>query len=106
MTAQTSRGKGTIVRCILEHPKDLGRMAAGQPASIWQPDVGLREAFADVPCVAVAGHQCQFPGIDRKKPTRLYSDILSMADFGYVGWPRFDTRGFYLGPLPKLCGHS
>ena len=36
--------------------------------------------------------RCQFPGVDRRKPTRLYSDILKMADFGKVGWSRFDSR--------------
>ena len=103
--AKTAKGKGRLVRCILEHPEDLGRMERGEPASIWQlPEI--RSAFGDLPCVSVAGHQCQFPGVDRKKPTRLYSDILSIGDFGFIGWPRFDSRGYYLGPLPRACGHS
>ena len=80
-------------------------MARGEPASIWQLPQ-LRKAFGDTPCVTVAGHQCQFPGVDRAKPTRLFSDIASMANFGHVGWPRFDSRGYYLGPLPRSCGHK
>ena len=93
-----------MVRAILEHPEDLGRMNRGEPASIWQLKE-IRTAFGGTPCVSVAGHQCQFPGVDRRKPTRLYSDILKIADFGKVGWPRFDSRGFYIGPLPHDCGH-
>ena len=102
--AQVARKRGFLVRCILEHAEDLGRMSRGEPAAIWQlPE--LRGVFGDPPCVSVAGHQCQVHGVDRAKPTRLYSDILSMMQFGHTGWPRFDSRGYYLGPLPKCCGH-
>ena len=59
--AQTAKRKGFMVRCVLEHPEDLGRTHRGEPASIWQPEVGLREAFGDNLAVTVAGHQCQFP---------------------------------------------
>ena len=68
-------------------------MSSGEPASIWQLKE-LREAFGGTPCVSVAGHQCKFPGVDRKKHTILYSDILKLAEFGYVGWPRLDSRGY------------
>jgi hypothetical protein len=44
--------------------------------------------------------------VDRKKPTRLLTDILTFKDFGHPGWPKFDARGFYLGPLPRVCGHN
>ena len=88
---------------MLEHPEDLGRCSRGEPASIWQlPE--FRAAFGDTPFVSVAGHQCQF-GVDRKKPTQLLSDILEMEDFGSAGWPSFDSRGWYVGPLPMDCGH-
>ena len=40
-----------------------------------------------------------------QEPTRLFSDIGSLADFGRMGWPRFDSRDYYVGPLPKECGH-
>ena len=104
-TARTAKKKGCVARCILEHPEDLGRMDRGEPASIWQlPEI--RSASCGLPCVSVAGHQCQFPGVDRKKPTRLYSDILSIGDFGFIGWPKFDSRGYCLGPLPRACGHK
>ena len=72
---------------ILEHPEDLGRVPSGQPSSIWQlPE--LRKAYAEFDHVSVAGHQCQF-GLDAPKPTRLLSDIISLAAFGYPGWPKF-----------------
>ena len=64
----------------MEHPEDLGRMHRGEPASIWQlPEIRL--AFGEFPYATVAGHQCQFPGVDRAKPTRLLSDILEVTDF-------------------------
>ena len=82
--AQQVRTKGFVVRAVLEHPEDLGRMDKGEPASIWQlPE--LRSAFGDTPFVCVAGHQCQFPGIDLKKPTRIMTDILTFKVFGHVG---------------------
>ena len=65
-TAQLSRKKGHVVRCVLEHLEDLGRLHNGESASIWQLGE-LRCAFGDTPCVCVAGPQCRFPGVDRKK---------------------------------------
>ena len=53
--------------------------------------------------VSVAGHQCQFK-VDYAKPTRLYSDIARIADFGQVGWLQVDANDWYMGPLPR-CGH-
>ena len=103
--AQLARSKGFVVRAVLEDPEDLGRMDKGELASIWQlPEV--RTAFGDTPFASVAGHQCQFPRVDRKKPTRLLTDILTFKDFGHVGLPKFDARGYYLGPLPRVCGHN
>ena len=55
--------------------------------------------------MTAAGHQCQF-GVDRAKPTRIWSDILSLRAFGFEGWPIFDEEGWYIGPLPKSCGHD
>ena len=101
---QTARARGHRVFSVLEHPEDLGMTPRGEPASIWQlPE--LRKAFGKARFWTVAGHQCQF-GVGRKKPTRLFSDILSFADFGLVGWPKFDSRGFYVGPIPKDGGHT
>ena len=94
-----------MVRAVLEHLQDLGRMGKGEPASIWQLPQ-LRSAFGDTAFVCVAGHQCQFPGVGRKKPTRLMTDILAFEEFGHVAWPKFDAREYYLGPLPRVCGHN
>jgi hypothetical protein len=103
--AQRAKRNGHNVACLLEHPEDLGRCHRGEPASIWQPEVGVRKAFGNSRAVSVAGHQCQFPDTDRKKPTRLWSDIDDIKDFGFVGWPCFDAAGYYIGPLPHDCGH-
>ena len=44
--------------------------------------------------------------MDYKKPTRLLSDILSVKDFGFHGWPRCNYKDIYQGPLPQDCGHK
>ena len=109
-TAALARAQGHQVRCLLEHPEDLGRVGRqsfhqGVPASIWQlPD--LRSAFGDAKAVSVAGWQCQFPGVDYSKPTRLFSDIPGIEGFGRVGWPIMDANDNSRGPLPRYCGHS
>ena len=77
ITAQGAKRRGRRVMSLLEHPEDLGRVPRGVPASIWQlPE--LRAAFGEFDFVTVAGYQCQFEGVDRPKPTRLLSDILSL----------------------------
>ena len=66
----------------------------------------LRSAFGDDSGKTSAGHQCQFPGVDVKKPTRLFSDLLGVEGFGYPGWPVLDSNFNYRGPLPPGCGHA
>ena len=80
-------------------------MHAGTPASVWQLEE-TRSLFPDGDGISVAGHQCQFDGVDRKKPTRLFGNLPGLEAFGYSGWPRFDSQGYYRGPLPKNCGHD
>ena len=83
ITCQNCKRRGLRTMTLLEHPEDLGRVPTGYPASIWQlPE--LRKAYAEFPFVTVAGHQCQL-GVDYAKPTRLISDILSLAAFGFPG---------------------
>ena len=85
----------------------------GVPASIWQLQE-LRAAFGDEKCAAygqtkavtVAGWQCQFPGVDIAKPTRLFSDIPGIEEFCRVGWPVMDSDFNSRGPLPRYCGHN
>ena len=55
-TAKAARDRGLHVRCLLEHPEDLGRTHNGVPASIWQLEQ-LRSAFGDDSGISVAGHQ-------------------------------------------------
>ena len=104
IAGQTALARGHRVASLLEHPEDLGMTSRGEPASIWQLQ-DLRKAFGNAKFLTVAGHQCQF-GVDRKKPTRLYTDMEGFEDFGHVGWPVFDAGGWYVGPLPKDCGHG
>ena len=103
--AGDARHRGFMCRSLLEHPEDLGRTHRGTPASIFQLSV-VREAHEGHNFISVAGHRCQFRGCDRKKPTRLLSDIMGLTCFGYPGWPSFDPAGYYLGPLPRDCGHE
>lgn len=102
--AQGCKRRGFRVMTLLEHPEDLGRTKNGVPASIWQLQE-LRKAYAEFPFVTAAGHQCQFD-VDWSKPTRLLSDILSIAEFGHSGWPTFTNDDWYAGPLPRSCGHT
>ena len=56
-------------------------MHRGIPASIWQlPEV--RQQGNEPGFKSVAGHQCQYPGVDRKKPTRLMSDLDGIEEIG------------------------
>ena len=81
---------GIRVRWLLEHPEDVGRTRRAPPASVWQlPEI--RKICNELNFVTVAGHQCQFPGVDRKKPTRPLSDVKEFSFFGYVGWPQLDA---------------
>ena len=109
-SAQLARKRGCQVRCLLEHPEDLGRVGKqalfqGVPASIWQLDE-LRTAFGESKASTAAGWQCQYPGVDYAKPTRLWSDIPGVEGFGRTGWPVLDSDHQSRGPLPRHCGHS
>ena len=104
LAAQDCKRRGRWVSTLWEHPEDLGLTSKGVPASVWQLKI-VRTAYKESVYLTCAGYQCQFPEVDRAKPTRIYTDILSLKVFGYRGWPSF-TRDFrYLGPLPRSCGH-
>ena len=103
--AQSAKAQGFDVASLLEHPEDLGRTTRGEPASIWQLS-DIRTVFGKARFTTVAGHQCQYPDTDRKKPTRLLSDLDDIGDFGVIGWPKFDAGGWYVGPLPHDCRHD
>ena len=105
LAAQSCKRKGLMTRCLVEHPEDLGATGRGILASIWQLHE-LRTAFGEYDAKSVAVHQCQFADCYGRKPTRLFSDLSRVGDFGWCAWPTFDQRGFYKEPLPASCGHS
>ena len=53
----------------------------------------------------IAFHQCTY-GADYPKPTRLLSDAHGLLQLGYPGWPVLNKELYYLGPLPRACGHE
>ena len=107
--AEEAKKRGHRIRSLLEHPEDLGRTPRGTPASIWQlpqiRQIGNKvvDARTGGGFKIVGGNQRQYPGIDRKKPTRLLSDIEGLERFGVEGWPQFDAAGWYVGPFPEIA---
>ncbi|CAE8676146.1 unnamed protein product [Polarella glacialis] len=92
-------------RFLKEHPEDLGRVASGEPASTWQLPC-TRQLAEDSDADTVALHQCRWPKVEKRKPTRLMGTVSNLRSMGHAGWPSFNKQGFYLGPLPRHCGHS
>ena len=89
---------------IIEHPEDLGTVEGEQPASIWQlPE--MRELQVQTGSTTWAIYQCEY-GAGTPKPTRFISNIPHCKSFPFRTWPRFDTNGQYLGPLPFKCKHK
>ena len=95
-------------KIFTEFPEDLGartiRGSTVRPASLWQ-DPDWRSMLEDLGATSAAHHTCQW-GAPVLKPARTASDIKDHEMIGYPGWPTFDDKGFYLGPLPKDCGHD
>lgn len=88
---------------ILEHPEDLGTVRGERPGSIWQWDE-LLDMVPRLGAVCFAVHQCQF-GAPTPKPTRFLVNFKVDDPRCFIALPTFDARGFYVGPLPKECGH-
>ena len=88
---------------ILEHPEDLGTVRGERPGSIWQWDE-LLDMVPRLGAVCFAVHQCQF-GAPTPKPTRFLVNFKVDDLRCFIALPTFDPRGFYVGPLPKECGH-
>ena len=88
------------VLALLEFPEDLGKTAKGTPASIWRvPE--MRE-LSSLGLVRGAIFQNRWAPVPYAKPTGLITDadvLVSTPGF-HVGWPAFDSQGFYKGPLP------
>ena len=95
-----------------EHPEDLGRATSGEvPASIWN-----FESVRNLPSLQTcATFQCPFGAVS-SKATRFISNFTfyqpESPDEGapharfWTGWPQFDSKFRYTGPLPRVCGHS
>ena len=90
--------------CAWEHPEDLGRSRNGVPASVWHLEE-VRRAAKKRRMETSAFHQCTY-GADYPKPTRLLSDAHGLLQLGYPGWPVLNKELYYLGPLPRTCGHE
>ena len=89
---------------LMEHPEDLGTLHnGGNPCAIWSRDDVMQMAKS-TKAVTAAIHQCAF-GKDSPKPTRLLGTLPGLRGLPHRGWPRKDRQGFYLGPLPRDCGH-
>eukprot|EP00435_Cladocopium_sp_Y103_P050988 s1843_g15.t1 len=89
---------------ILEHPEDLGTVQGEQPGSIWQWDE-LLDLIPKLNAVTFAIHQCMFGGLT-PKPTRFLTNLHVDDKRCYMSLPKFDKSGFYVGPLPRFCGHE
>ncbi len=89
---------------LLEHPEDLGQVQGECPGTIWQWDEVL--ALLTFPgVITFAIHQCMFGG-QTPKPTRFMTSRPVDDQRCFLRLPRFDKSGFYLGPLPRDCGHT
>lgn len=121
---------GKFVGFLLEHPEDLGRAPLGVPASLRQlsevrrlvedpAKSGSRKRKRNEQGVAeeepptkkckhqwytFAFFQCAFE-VDYSKPTRIVQNFEDEENVGHHGWPQFDAREHYCGPLPESCGH-
>ena len=89
---------------LMEHPEDLGTLNnGGTPCAIWSRE-DLLQMAKSTGAFTAAIYQCAF-GRDSPKPTRLLGTLPGLQSLPCKGWPRKDSKGFYLGPLPRGCGH-
>ena len=96
---QTQLSLSSAHIALLGHPEDLGlRLGGGNPGSIWRwPEI---EALMKYPGMTWGAlHQCDW-GRPYKKPTRLLGRLEGLGEILASGAPRFDEKGFYVGPLP------
>ena len=95
------------VRHLFEFPEDLGRRrdGGGTPASPFRA-AELRAKIDKSTSETAGVFRCRWPDEPNRKPLRFISDVPGIIAFGKKGWPRFDAGGYYIGPLPRDCGHS
>ncbi len=91
---------------LAEHPEDLGTVvreedrAVLRPASIWQLEEVRNLVRQGLETVGI--NQCCW-GTAWRKPTRLLTNAAAIKRWGPIGWPTFDDKGFYEGPLQQTC---
>ena len=92
---------------FIEHPEDLGVTSSKEvPASIWQwPEV--RDLQVQTHAITFAIFQCIYEA-PTSKPTRFLTTLRAFLDAppAFATWPRFDSQGRYVGPLPPRCPHG
>ena len=100
-----TRAHAAGIRHLVEHPEDLGRTSSGEiPAALWQyQEVRDIQVLTDASTWAI--FQCVHLA-PSPKPTRFLSDLKAARLEPYQGWPVFDNKARYLGPLPKQCPHG
>ena len=89
---------------FLEHPEDLGATPDREfSASIWQFPA-LRELQVTTKALTFALFQCTFEA-PTSKPTRILTNLaaFTLEPPAHATWPRFDSEGRYVGPLPPRC---
>lgn len=110
LTWQVARESSSVgIPFLAEHPEDLGLTATGEmPASLWSTQ-GTLDVAKEIRAETMALFQCQFDAAT-SKPTRLLSTFRFLPPTNgatiYHGWPRFNKKGKYLGPLPQRCSHK
>ena len=102
----TAKLAGHFCRGLMEFPEDLGAANLGCPASLWQLDALRRITANDKGYTCFAIFQCRF-GADFAKPTRIPTDLGSLASAGsysdmYLASPAFFMKPSYPEVLLQL----
>ena len=106
--AEALECKTRAVSAVLLFPEDLAGHSVSGPASPWclkewRELDGLGEARRG------SAFSCRFAGADQQRPIGLLSNIQSLNDETFPGWPVLFLSGrelLYDGPLPRSCGCS
>ena len=89
---------------VLGSTQKIWAVRESVPASVWHLEE-VRRAAKKRPMETSAAHQCTY-GADYPKPRRLLSDAHGLLQLCYPGWPVRNKELYYLGPLPRTCGHE
>ena len=97
--AQVKLGK----HALLEHPEDLGQAPRGDPGSLWRwPEV---RRLVEGGCRTGAFLQSAW-GRPFPKHTRLLYTLSGLDSVLAAGWPAFDDRMGYVGPLRRTAART